>query len=114
MRLRILLAEDEELIRTILADALTMYGYEVVEVENGGRAIEELQKQEFDLVISDYQLPGVRGDKVVSLAKGMGVKTILWSGKIALERGNADKILIKPAAVHEILQAIRELFPLAA
>ena len=60
---RILLAEDEEAMRTYLDRALTSAGYEVVAVDRGTAAIPLLENEHFDLLLSD----------IVMLAKGIQI-----------------------------------------
>ena len=58
---RILVVDDEKVIREILSDFLTMEGYLVRTVEDGDRALKELQRRSYNLVISDLKRPGMGG-----------------------------------------------------
>jgi DNA-binding NtrC family response regulator len=51
--LKILIADDEFLIRWSLSQALSQEGYEVVSVDNGRKAIEAAKIQQFDFIITD-------------------------------------------------------------
>ncbi len=59
--IRILLAEDEEAMRTYLARALENAGYEVVAVDRGTAAIPYLENEHFDLLLSDIVMPEMDG-----------------------------------------------------
>ncbi|HSG33682.1 MAG TPA: response regulator, partial [Sphingomonadaceae bacterium] len=59
--IRILLAEDEEAMRTYLARALENAGYEVVAVDRGTAALPLLEEQRFDLLLSDIVMPEMDG-----------------------------------------------------
>lgn len=59
-KFKILIADDEEVIRTMLVDFLENY-YEVICTENAEEALRILQKQSYDLVISDINMPGMKG-----------------------------------------------------
>jgi two-component system, cell cycle response regulator CpdR len=58
---RILLAEDEEAMRTYLARALTNAGYEVSAVDSGVAAVPLLENGDFDLLLSDIVMPEMDG-----------------------------------------------------
>ena len=62
---KVLVADDEFLIRWSLAQALSREGYEVVTVENGKKAIDAACAQNFDFVITDLAMPEVDGWKVL-------------------------------------------------
>ncbi len=59
--IRILLAEDEEAMRTYLARALENAGYDVVAVDRGTAAIPYLENEHFDLLLSDIVMPEMDG-----------------------------------------------------
>ena len=59
--IRILLAEDEEAMRTYLARALENAGYDVVAVDRGTAAIPHLESEHFDLLLSDIVMPEMDG-----------------------------------------------------
>ena len=61
-RLKVLVAEDETLIRLDIVEILTGAGYQVVgEAENGERAVELAREQAPDLVVMDVKMPGMEG-----------------------------------------------------
>ena len=66
---KILLADDEQIARENLEYILKKEGYEIVAVESGARALEELAKKEFDLVITDLRMPQVDGMQVLERTK---------------------------------------------
>lgn len=56
---RVLLTEDEEEIRSLLAEVLVDAGYEVVEAESGDAAAELIGRpDEFDVLVTDIHMPG--------------------------------------------------------
>jgi CheY-like chemotaxis protein len=58
-RFKILLVEDEDLIRGLLSEAMTDDGFDVISAANGDEALELLGTgQRFDLLLTDIQLPG--------------------------------------------------------
>lgn len=58
---KILVVDDEELLREIIMEDLSYYGAEVVGAENGTIAFELIQKQKFDAIITDVRMPGGNG-----------------------------------------------------
>ncbi len=58
---RILLAEDSSFYRNLLTSYLTAEGYDVVTAEDGQRAWEIFQSEQFDLVITDIEMPNMNG-----------------------------------------------------
>jgi len=65
---RILIADDEYLIRWSLEQALSQEGYETHAVENGRKAVEAVRAQPFDFVITDLFMPETDGWKVLETA----------------------------------------------
>lgn len=71
---RLLLAEDDEALRTLLAETLRKDGYQVIEVRHGMQLLEELEPVMFegkddgrpDLIISDYHMPGCTGMSILA------------------------------------------------
>lgn len=80
--LRVLLVDDEVLIRKLLARALREAGYSVRTVANGRSAMLLLAKREFDLLISDVVMPGIDGTALSRFVAEQfpRMKTLLISG----------------------------------
>ncbi len=70
-RARILVVDDEELIRDLLKMVLMDEGYTVVTAADGEEAIQHLNSSPFDLVITDLVMPKVNGVEVLRAAKGI-------------------------------------------
>jgi DNA-binding NtrC family response regulator len=62
---RVLIAEDEEGIRTFLAETLERAGHEVTQVADGAAAIRTAREEPFDVVLTDLRMPGADGMTVV-------------------------------------------------
>jgi signal transduction histidine kinase/DNA-binding response OmpR family regulator len=58
---RILVAEDNKVNQRVVTTMLRKHGYEVVVASNGLEALEQLDRQPFDLVLMDIQMPGMDG-----------------------------------------------------
>jgi len=62
---KILIVDDEEVIRKFLRINLIKWGYEVKEAENGDYALEQLAEDDFDLLICDILMPNKDGWQVL-------------------------------------------------
>ena len=62
---RILVADDEEGVRTFLAEALERTGHEVTQVADGAAALLAVREEPFDVVLTDLRMPGTDGMTVV-------------------------------------------------
>ncbi|MFZ5995138.1 MAG: response regulator [Thermodesulfobacteriota bacterium] len=58
---RILVVDDEEIIRTVLLQAFEFFGYEIEAVENGIEAVKRIASKTYDLIITDYMMPKMNG-----------------------------------------------------
>ena len=116
---RILLVEDDEIVRISTRMALAKEGYDVIEAENSTVAIRKFQEESgrFHLLITDFVLPDQNGLQLINelLKLNPGLKAILNSGYIdkQIERAEIDKsgifFMSKPFDIEELLIAIREL-----
>lgn len=63
--LRVLLVEDEVSLRQLALKVLSNHGYQVTCAENGEQAWETLQDEDFDLLVTDIQMPKMTGNELV-------------------------------------------------
>jgi DNA-binding NtrC family response regulator len=68
-KFKILIAEDEKIARENLEHILLKEGYDVVSFENGYDALQQLQEQEFDLIITDLKMPDIDGIQLLEAVK---------------------------------------------
>jgi CheY-like chemotaxis protein len=113
---RILIVEDEFLIRLTLAEALTDAGFEVTEAGDGEEAAALLRAQPpFDVMLTDLQLPGrLHGGDVARLARTdtPGLPVIFVSGRPmppGRARSAADVLIAKPYLPSEVCAAALRL-----
>jgi response regulator RpfG family c-di-GMP phosphodiesterase len=112
---RILVVDDEKVIREILSDFLKEEGYAVTTVEDGAAAIEELHRSSYNLVISDLKMPNMGGLELVQqiTEESLPVLTVIMTGFgtvetaiEAMKRGAYDYIL-KPFKVEEVVHIVQ-------
>ncbi len=83
---KILVVDDDDALRTTLSDALTSEGYnDVSTASDGDEAISELQKETFDLVVLDINMPRTNGFEVLKFIKEKHSNT-----KVVMLTGFAD------------------------
>ena len=68
---RILVVDDERSMRELMAIVLRREGYDVLLAENGRSAIDLLQREPVDLLISDIKMPDISGVEVLRAAKAV-------------------------------------------
>ncbi|WP_042476252.1 response regulator transcription factor [Bacillus ndiopicus] len=62
---KILVVDDEEILRMLIRDTLEDMGYEIDEAEDGQEALEKVTQESYDLMILDYMMPHVTGIEVI-------------------------------------------------
>ncbi len=112
---RILVVDDEQVIRDILSEFLSMEGYVVRSVDSGERALTELRLRPYDMVISDLKMPGISGIELLERIsdENINVLTVIMTGFgtvetaiQAMKKGAYDYIL-KPFKVEEVMHVVR-------
>ncbi|HEX7011458.1 MAG TPA: diguanylate cyclase [Steroidobacteraceae bacterium] len=110
---RILLVDDEPTQRLIVARLLKRAGYEVETAANGREALDMLQSGDFQLLITDWEMPQMDGIALCGALRSMPGKgytyTILLTARDAIEhvveglRAGADDYLTKPVVEAELV-----------
>jgi len=113
-RKRILLADDQQEVRETVKMLLDIDEHTVTQAADGREALALFTPGRFDLVITDYLMPGMRGDELAShlrqLAPMQPILIITGSAQSAGGLNSAaDAILEKPFALYELRRAIAEL-----
>lgn len=114
---KILILEDEKPLAHALELKLTHEGFEVVTTDNGELGISILQKEKFDLVLSDLIIPGLDGFGVLETiaSKKINVPVIVMTNlnqeedrKRATELGAIDFFVKSNSTLSEIVEAIKK------
>jgi two-component system cell cycle sensor histidine kinase/response regulator CckA len=113
----ILVVEDEPGVRSLAVEFLSRHGYQVLEAENGNRALELFARegQHIDLVLTDVVMPGMNGPEMVEhlLALRPELKVLFMSGYtddvLPHDSGfESFRLVQKPFSVEELIVKLRE------
>mgnify|MGYP005749752899 FL=1 len=116
---KILLAEDEEVLRMLVVDTLEDEGHLIVETSDGEEALKRIEEETFDLIILDYMMPILTGLEVIEKIKHMperkNSKILMLSAKSqkadqerVLQAG-ATHFMSKPFSPMELAQKVEEI-----
>jgi two-component system chemotaxis response regulator CheY len=117
-RSRVLMVDDESIVRNVVSSTLSRAGYDVVEAEDGAKAIDSLdrndQSRAVDLIISDIRMPVINGSTAITyfLTRYPSIPIIVLTGypdrRLAdslLKEGVAE-YLVKPVSQAELLASV--------
>ena len=115
--MRVLVAEDDAGLRSVLERGLRRHGYAVDAAERGDDALHMLRVNEYAVVVLDWRLPGMEGIEVLRSARRLGVRTPILmltaldthGDRIAGLDGGADDYMVKPFHFGELLARLRAL-----
>ncbi|MCU7494788.1 MAG: response regulator [Ignavibacteria bacterium] len=114
----ILLADDEIMLRDILAELLESYNYQVIGVNNGKEVIKVLTEEiKVDLLIIDYKMPEMDGLSCIKKIQelGINVPVILSTGSTSTKTDEdfgklkIDSVLAKPYEFDRMLSEVKKL-----
>ena len=108
---RVLLVDDDQDVREVLSYALRLGGLLVSEAGNGAEALALFSENPFDLVITDFEMPAMKGDELVAKVRGLvpDQRIIMVSGNWEKPRDPFSKVnlcLDKPVQLPELLTAV--------
>jgi len=117
MSKKILIIDDEELVRNSVRRALSSRGWDVAEMPDGLSALELIGKEDFEVVICDLKMPEMRGEEVVRRVRGLrpAMKIIVITGSVSnitspiVPGVNVDGFLIKPFGIGEIRDLVAKV-----
>ena len=115
--IRILLAEDDDSMRLYLARALERVGYEVTAVDRGTAALPLIERERFDLLLTDIVMPELDGielaPQAAAIAPAMRVMFITGFAAVALKAGRRApeaKVLSKPFHLKDLVMEVDRMF----
>jgi CheY-like chemotaxis protein len=113
---RVLLVDDEEIDLTVVAEAVARLGFHVTATRDPGEAIRLMERELFDIIISDYIMPGIDGLQLLRRARHFlpdSIRIILTSSRDfdvaveAINRGEVFRFLRKPLEERELGMSLR-------
>ena len=115
---RILVVDDEPMIRQTIGDLLRRFGCGVDGVAEGNKAVEMINKKDYDLILSDIKMPGKNGYEIFAAAKDKNpdLPVILMTGFgydpnhsiVRARKEGLAAVLFKPFKVDQLLGEIRK------
>lgn len=117
MAQRILIADDEQIIRESLSFVLKKEGYTVEEASNGREALERHEKNAFDIIITDIEMPEMKGIELLKRVTERTPETLVvivtafGSVETAIEalRQGASDYVLKPVNFDDLLHRVKRL-----
>lgn len=118
---RILLAEDDDAMRSYISRALENAGYEVVAVDRGTEAVPLLESESFDLLLSDIVMPEMDGIELAQRCAEVSPRTkvmfITGFAAVTLKASREQpqaKVLSKPFHLRDLVLEVERVFAEAA
>lgn len=115
--IRILLAEDDSVMREYLTRALERSGYAVTAVDRGTAALPLIQSEHFDLLLTDIVMPEMDGielaQKAAEIVPNMRVMFITGFAAVTLRAGKAmpqARVLSKPFHLRDLVMEVDRMF----
>jgi len=114
--LKILVVEDDAMTRDIIVHTLEEEGHKVITAEDGMRALDALEREEINLIISDIMMPNMSGLGLLSILKRFYFERIPVILISALDKGDlilsalglgAADFLVKPLDLRQLIIKVR-------
>lgn len=114
--MRILIVDDEELIRTVIKEYASLEGYETDEAGNGLEAVEKCKNENYDLIIMDIMMPKLDGYQAVKeIHKDKNTPILMLSARgeeydklLGFDLG-IDDYVIKPFSPKELMARVKAI-----
>jgi len=116
MKAEILICDDEEMVRELVAVVMEMEGHKVVTAANGEEALQIInsQPERFGILFTDHKMPGINGVELVAVLRTIGFagRIIVLSGRIndtdiaAYQEFRVDQIIRKPFDFSDLKKAV--------
>jgi len=107
--LQILIAEDDVLLAQLMMLQLQQQGFQVEWVADGERAVTEALSYRYDVVLLDWQMPGLDGLQAAAMLRQLGYsRCLLLLSADKVESPLLDACLLKPFVLSDLLAVIGE------
>lgn len=123
-RMRVLVAEDNAVNRTVLAEILSQLGLDAVFVEDGGQALQAFEAEPWDLMLMDVQMPVLDGETAIAEIRRKEndagaaptpiialTANVLPQQVLRYRNGGANGVVAKPIDIRQLADAIGDCLP---
>lgn len=115
---KVLVVDDDDMIREMLAEALSARGYEVVTAESGEEALEIMEKEQIHVQLFDMQLPGINGVELCRKSREMNPVAVRFAmtayvsvfNLLEAREAGFDDYFVKPFTLDAILKHVECAF----
>ena len=115
--MKLLIVEDDQQLQQMFIRILSKHGYSAVGVSNGQLALDALDKDYFDLIITDIMMPEMDGFELVQQLRDVGNKIpiLMITAKDAFDdmslgfRYGVDDYMVKPININEMVLRVKAL-----
>lgn len=110
--MRVLIVDDKAGIRGLIRTVAAMKGYEILEAADGLQALEIAQRFACDLIITDHEMPGMKGLELIErlTSEGYPALYLLVSGfNVSIPQAAGIPTLAKPFTVNQLLRTLEKL-----
>ncbi len=117
---KVLVVDDSRVIRGLILEVLELSGFETCSACDGWEALEVIQRERPDLLISDLHMPKMKGFELTRKVRAFSDVPILiltagsdnmGDDRVAAIDAGADAFLMKPFGLNELRARIKELLP---
>jgi CheY-like chemotaxis protein len=113
---RILVIDDEEVVRSVLSRTLAKVNHQVTLAVNGEKGVQLFKEEKFDMVLTDLGMPGMSGWEVCRMIKKINPETPVgmitgWGAEMSqskMDEYGLDFLISKPFDLNQILNVVAE------
>jgi CheY-like chemotaxis protein len=115
--LKVLVVDDEAVMRDLFAQVLEIKGHQVFKADTGQKAVDMVRRNDYDIVFLDFMMPDMNGVETLKLLKKMkpNIAVVMMTGFATEEKLreaillDASDFLAKPFDIVEVVQMIEKL-----
>ena len=122
LKMRVLVVDDFATMRRIITNVLRQIGFEnIVEAEDGTKALQVLEQDTIDFVITDWNMPEMSGLDLLKAIRSRGEKSdlpvlmvtaeALQENIVAAARAGVNNYIVKPFDAKTLSEKINKIFP---